>query len=254
MKRAANAALLLCALCATMMAAEATSPTGPPFRALSVFVNIPPPATKPQIGSLRLTPVGCGAQRGSYSCVGFAWTGGAGAGANEVTFAAVPSPPVNPPPAAAAPLLVRVGRVGLLNGGALLPADAGAALVRANATLVVEPASSSLPLQRVPLGEFSAYWTPGSPAPPNEAGVFRLAQVPAPVTFTVDGQKYSFRLEGLRLQPQDRMAGTVPWPARVAPTPGQPAPAAGVGPALSIYQPRGEVASVVELVGAVSRA
>jgi len=224
-----------------------------PFKAASLFVNLPPGAPPPQIGSVRPTPVGCGAARGSYSCTGFAWQGGAG-GANEATFAAVPSGPVPVGPSASAPALVRVARVGLLNGGALLPADAGAALVRANATLVVEPSSpaGAGPL-RVPVGEFSAYWTPGSPAPPNEAGVFRLAKIPAPVTFALAGATYSFRLEGMRLQPQDRMAGTVPWPARLAQTPGQPAPASGLGPSLSVYQPRGEQASVVELVGSIVR-
>jgi hypothetical protein len=153
---------------------------------------------------------------------------------------------------AAPPVVVRVARVGLLNGGALLPADAGAAVVRAAATLVALPASTSLGPVRVPLGDLVAYWTPGSPAPPNEAGVFRLAQLPPAKTFEVDGVKYAFKIEGMRLAPQDRMAGTVPWPARLAPTPGQPdPPAPGVGPSLSVYQPKGEVASVVDLVGSI---
>lgn len=258
--KAARAAPLCCAalllLCAAAMSAEAASPTGPPFRALTVYVNFPPAltTTKPAVGSIRYSPVGCGAPRNtSYPCSGFEWTGGAG-GANSATFSPVPSGPVPIPPPAAPPALVRVGRVGLLNSGALLPADAGAAVVKASATLVVEPASSALSPVRVPLGDFSAYWTPGNPSPPNEAGVFRLAQLPAAKTFSLDGVKYSFQLQGLRLQPQDRMAGTVPWPARIASTPGQPEPPAAVGPSLSVYQPKGEVASVVELVGAVKRA
>lgn len=232
------------------------SPTGPPFRAIAVYVNLPPASNtaKPMVGSLRFTPIGCGAPRNSsFPCSGFGWSGGAG-GDNEATFSAVPSGPVPISASAGAPpTLVRVARVGLLNSGALLPADAGAAVVQASATLVVEPASASLPAVRVPLGEFNAYWTPGNPSPPNEAGVFRISQLPQAKTFTVDGVKYAFKLEGLRLQPQDRMAGTVPWPARIAPTPGQPEPPAAVGPALSVYQPRGKVASVVELVGSVAK-
>lgn len=236
------------------------SPTGPPFRAMSVFVNLPatsagaPAGAKVSVGSLRLTPVGCGVQRSSYSCTGYVWNGGAG-GSNEATFSATPSGPVQPsPPGAATPTLVRVGRVGLLNGGALLPADAGAALVKANATLVAEPAASGWPVVRVPIGEFSVYWTPGSPSPPNEAGVFRLAQLPAPVTFALqDGSRYRFQLEGFRLQPQDRMATTVPWPARIASTPGRPEPPTAMGPSFSVYQPKGEQASVVDFVGSVAR-
>lgn len=230
---------------------QTATPPGPPFRDLTVYLNLPPPA-KPAVGSVRVLPSGCGAPRGtSFPCTGFAWTGGAGPAPNEATFNAVPSGPVPVAAPGAPPVVVRVARVGLLNGGALLPADAGAAVVKATATLVALPASTSLAPMRIPLGDLTAFWTPGSPAPPNEAGVFRLAQLPPAKTFEIEGVKYSFELKGLRLAPQDKMAGTVPWPARIASTPGQPAPPSGMGPSLSVYQPKGEVASVVDLVGSI---
>jgi hypothetical protein len=148
-----------------------------------------------------------------------------------------------------------LGTFQLTNGGYMVPADGGAGVVPVS--LSVQMATKGSGKSTSITVRFSVMWSPGSPAPPNNAGLFVLvtkvsASTPAPsqqltiaMTPTID---FKMRLDLLGFVADSSNGKDVTvlgdW--------GQQPPAAGeAGP--RVYVKTGSPAQAVKLMGRITK-
>lgn len=208
------------------------------------------PAKPPTGGSFQLTPSGCT----GAACTGFRVS-------NAVDFSSRTNVAAFTPSSKAVmvdafnPETYELGTFQLTNGGFAVPADGGAGLIPMSIAikLSTEGSGKSTSLT-VP---FSVQWSPGSPAPPNNAGVFVLvtrqsSSTPAPskqfqvaMTGTID---FDMKLDLLGFVAEANSAKDVSvlgdW--------GQQPPAAGQ-PGPRVFVKQGAGAATVKLIGRIAK-
>lgn len=129
-------------------------------------LSVSSPAKAPVGGFSQLTPASCT----GAACTGFRVS-------NADNFATRTNTAAFSPPAKVMvdpwnPQTYDLGTFQLTNGGFMVPADAGAALFPVTMSVQVSTQGSGKSTSMsVP---FQVQWSPGSPAPPNNAGVFVL--------------------------------------------------------------------------------
>lgn len=209
------------------------------------------PAKHPTGGYFLLTPAGCS----GAACTGFRVS-------NAADFASRTNVAVMTPASKAAdvdpwnPGSYDLGSFQLTNGGFAVPADGGAALIPLSLSLTIAtPESGKSTALTVP---FLVQWSPGSPAPPNNAGLFVLVtkaagSTPAPTReFSVGmtaGIDFKMQLEllGFVADPATGKDASVlgDWGSKQPPAAGQPGP--------RVYVKQGAGPQTVRLMGRISK-
>jgi hypothetical protein len=116
-------------------------------------------------------------------------------------------------------------RVELTNMGLAMAQNVSFPVVTVDGTLSASPASRIGLQVRLPF-RFHLAWTLGYPAVTNNAGIFRVAYDPVPLTFVNSGNVYNFSV-----------AGFLPWAREAVGVMAAPALSAVSGPVQSRVQP-----------------
>lgn len=208
------------------------------------------PAKAPSGGFFQLTPAACS----SAGCTGFRLSNSADFSSRINTATFTP----NSKTALVDPWNIKTYELGsfqLTNGDYAVPADGGAALVPMSVSVqVATQGSGKSTAVTIP---FQVMWSPGSPAPPNNAGLFVLVtkasgSIPAPTkqfeVGMIPGIDFKMQLDlvGFLADAEKGKDVTVlgDW--------GQQSPAAGQ-PGARAYVKRGSAAQTVKLMGRITK-
>lgn len=207
------------------------------------------PSKPPTGGNVQLTPSGC---TGS-ACTGFRVS-------NSADYSTRTNTAVLAPVSKKAQVdvfntqLYELGTLQLNNGGFAVPADGGAGLIplTLNLQLATEGSGKSTSLS-VP---FLVQWSPGSPAPPNNAGVFVLVTKPSGSTPAPSKQFAVAMTSEIDFELKLDLVGFVPdansKDVTVLGDWGQQPPAAGQ-PGPRVYVKQGAATQTVKLLGRISK-